>query len=75
MKLVQEMNEGKARPYERLNPLHWNLPNVIIIITPQMKELYLRYGQYVGFDLTYSLIKETPESTKEYLVGVFGGTS
>jgi hypothetical protein len=40
-----------------------------------MKELYLRYGQYVGFDLTYSLIKEAPEASKEYLVGVFGGTS
>ena len=40
-----------------------------------MKELYIRYGQYVGFDLTYSLIKEAPQLSKEYLVGVFGGTS
>ena len=40
-----------------------------------MKELFYKYGQYVGFDLTFSLIREKPEQAKEYLVGVFAGTS
>jgi hypothetical protein len=57
--MILELNLNK-KAYERINPKHWNLPNVLLIITPQMRELYLRYGQYVGFDLTYSLIKETP---------------
>ncbi len=75
IQMAHEMNANVSNDYERINPKHWNLPNVMLIVTPQMKELFLKYGQYVGFDLTFSLIKETPESTKEYLVGVFGGTS
>ena len=55
-----------------LNP---DLPNVLLVISPQMKELFYKYGQYVGFDLTFSLIREKPEQAKEYLVGVFAGTS
>jgi hypothetical protein len=40
-----------------------------------MRELYHKYGQYIGFDLTFSLIKEKPEYAKEYLIGVMAGTS
>jgi hypothetical protein len=29
-----------------------------------MKELFYKYGQYVGFDLTFSLIREKPEQAK-----------
>ena len=42
---------------DELNP---DLPNVLLIVTPQMKELYHKYGHYIGFDLTFSLIKEKP---------------
>ncbi len=55
-----------------MNP---DIPNVLLIISPQMKELYYKYGQYVGFDLTFSLIKEKPSHETEYLVGVFAGTT
>jgi len=39
---------------DRANP---DIPNVLLIISPQMKELYHKYGQYIGFDLTFSLIR------------------
>ena len=46
-----------------------------MIITPRMKQLYLEFGQYVGFDLTFSIIRERPTQHKEFLVGIFGGST
>ena len=46
---------------DEINP---DLPNVLLIVTPQMKELYYKYGQYVGFDLTFSLIMDKPMHEK-----------
>jgi hypothetical protein len=57
---------------DKTNP---DIPNVLLIVTPQMRDLYYKYGQYIGFDLTFSLISEKPDHTKEYLVGVVAGTS
>jgi hypothetical protein len=37
LQFVLELNNHKTKAYERLNPKHWNLPNVLLIVTPQMK--------------------------------------
>ena len=39
-----------------------------------MKQNYDEFGQAIGFDLTFSIIKEQPQHHKEYLTGVFAGT-
>ena len=35
-------------------------PDLIIFISPEMKNLYRAYGKFVSIDFTYNLIKETP---------------
>ena len=40
---------------DRQNP---NIPNIMVIVSPKMKELYERFGDLVGFDLTYNVVKE-----------------
>lgn len=53
---------------DRLNP---SLPNVLLIITPEMKSSYKQYGQLMGFDLTFGVITERTEDDREYMLGVF----
>ena len=33
-----------------------HLPNILLIVSPKMKELYGRFGTLIGFDLTFGLI-------------------
>ena len=53
---------------DKLNP---HLPNILVIITPMMKKNFKKFGQVVGFDLTFSLIKERTADNSEYMVGLF----
>jgi hypothetical protein len=51
-------------------------PDYLLIISKQMKKSYLESGRSVGFDFTFSLIKDSPLSTsnnKQYLIGFFAG--
>jgi hypothetical protein len=45
------------------------------MVTPEMKRLYREFGQFIGFDLTFSIIQEKPTHHKEYLMGIFAGTN
>lgn len=41
-----------------------------------MKKTYLKYARCVGFDFTYSLIKEAPLTKygkREYMIGIIAG--
>jgi hypothetical protein len=41
-----------------------------------MKKAYLTHARSIGFDFTYSLIKETPLTVygkREYIIGVIAG--
>ncbi len=46
-----------------VDPNNPNLPNVLLIVSPSMKEMYRKFGQSIGFDLTFSLIREQPTHT------------
>ena len=54
-------------------------PDYFIVITPSMKRTYLKHARSIGFDFTFSLIKETPLNLvggsfkKEYMVGMIAG--
>jgi len=73
---LHPFSEDKPRNVHDIDKTNPDVPNVFLVITPQMKELYYKYGQYVGFDLTFSLIQERPWlNHKEYMMGVFAGTS
>jgi hypothetical protein len=50
------------------------LPNMLLIVSPQMKTNYLRYGSFVSFDLTFHLIKDRKDG-KIFKVGAFLGLS
>jgi len=47
------MKDIELQPDEN-NP---ELPNILVIVTSQMKDQYRQYGKLVGFDLTFSLIR------------------
>lgn len=40
-----------------------------------MRELYQKFGQVIGFDLTFSVISERTVRDEEYKVGVFAGVN
>ncbi len=40
-----------------------------------MKEQYKLFGAFVGFDLTFSVIRERSSRDCEYMIGVFAGTN
>ena len=52
-------------------------PDLLLIVTPGMKEMYLKYGRCVGFDFTFNMVREIPLKTKgkkeQYLIGVIAG--
>jgi hypothetical protein len=51
-------------------------PDYLLVISKQMKKCYLENGRSVGFDFTFSLIKDSPLSkfsSKQYLIGFFAG--
>ena len=65
------INEEEYVPDE-LNPY---LPNILLIVTPEMKREYRKFGKLVGFDLTFSLVRERTKKNQEYMVGVMAGTN
>jgi hypothetical protein len=64
LKFNLDPSYSKKKGIHDIDELNPDIPNVLLIVTPQMKELFHRHGQYVGFDLTFSLIKEKPTYEK-----------
>ena len=51
------------------------LPDLLVVVTPLMKENYKLYGHWVGFDLTFNLIQEKNKDGRTWKVGIFTGIS
>ena len=49
------------------------LPDLMIIVTPLMKENFKRFGHWVSFDYTFKLVQEIKENKQPYRIGVFLG--
>lgn len=47
----------------------------MIIITEKMKTNFEKYGDWVGFDLTFNIIQEKHASGKDWKIGCFMGIS
>lgn len=48
-------------------------PDLLLLTTPHMKENFQKYGETVGFDLTYNIIREKPQNGVQFSIGVFAG--
>jgi len=46
----------------------------MVVVTPQMKENFYRYGHWIGFDFTFNLVQEKYQD-KNWKVGCFMGIS
>lgn len=51
------------------------LPELMIVVTPKMKENFHRYGNWVGFDFTFNLVQESHSNGKNWKIGCFMGIS
>lgn len=51
------------------------LPDLMIVVTPLMKENYKKFGDWMGFDFTFNLIQEIKDKRQPYRVGAFVGIS
>jgi hypothetical protein len=51
------------------------LPDLMIVVSPLMKENFRKFGDWMGFDFTFNLIQEVKEERQPYRVGVFVGIS
>ena len=51
------------------------LPALMIIVTPKMKDNFEKYGNWIGFDFTFNLIQENHSNGKNWKVGCFMGIS
>jgi hypothetical protein len=45
-------------PEELPDETNPGLPNILVIVTPEMMVQYEKFGQWMGFDLTFSVIRE-----------------
>lgn len=54
---IQAYDPDRVKNVHAVDIVNPELPNVLLVISPQMKELFYKYGHYVGFDLTFSLIR------------------
>ena len=51
------------------------LPALMLVVTPKMKENFEKFGDWVGFDFTFNMIQEKHASGKEWRIGCFMGIS
>lgn len=51
------------------------LPRILVVISPQMKENFKQYGQTVSYDLTYNIIRDITPDRRQYAVGIFTGVN
>jgi hypothetical protein len=43
----------------------------MVLISPGMRQSYLRFGDLVAFDITYGLLRNVAHDSRRYKVGVF----
>ena len=43
----------------------------MVLISPGMRQSYLRFGDLVAFDITYGLLRNVAHDSRSYKVGVF----
>ena len=69
---MEKKYEVLTDPYEHgMN----RLPDLMIVITPAMKENFKLYGQWLGFDFTYNIIQGTNDTGRHWGIGMFTGIS
>jgi hypothetical protein len=51
------------------------LPDLMIVVTPLMKENFGKFGDWMGFDFTFNLIQEIKDRKQPYRVSAFVGIS
>jgi hypothetical protein len=68
------VREGR-RKEELRDEANPGLPNILLVVTPKMKDKYRRFGQAVGFDLTFSVVKERTKDNGEYMFGLFASNN
>lgn len=51
------------------------LPELMVVVTPKMKQNFHKYGNWVGFDFTFNLVQENHSNGKNWKVGCFMGIS
>jgi hypothetical protein len=51
------------------------LPDLMIAVSPLMRENYKRFGDWMGFDFTFNLVQEVKEGRQPWRLGVFTGIS
>ena len=47
----------------------------MVIISPQMKQNFLLYGDWMGFDFTYNIVQGVNETGRQWRLGIFTGIS
>lgn len=50
------------------------LPELLLLVSPEMKSMFHKYGTFMGFDLTFHTIKERKDN-KIFKIGAFMGLS
>lgn len=70
--LDAEHYEIQYEPFERDSDM---LPDLLIAISPLMKQMYHKYGEVAGIDFTFKLIREKHTSGKMWKVGMVVGNS
>ena len=50
------------------------VPDIFILVSPSMKELYRKYGSFVSFDLTFHVAVDL-KLNKHWKIGIFAGLS
>jgi len=68
-KLNQNGNETRYLPYPNENN---SFPDIFLTVTRSMIENYKKYGQVIGFDVTYNTIKRK-NNEHGWGLGVFWG--
>ena len=51
------------------------LPNLLVMVSPLMKENFELFGHWMGFDFTYNIIQDRNKEGKEWRIGIFTGIS
>lgn len=74
--LVENLNlmdcDIRSDPFsENMN----ELPELMMVVTPKMKENFHKYGNWVGFDFTFNMVQENHANGKNWKVGCFMGIS
>ena len=51
------------------------LPDLMVIVSPLMKENFRHFGHWMGFDFTYNIIQERNKEGRAWRIGIFTGIS